>query len=76
MALGDYILNVLVAIDRVVNAALRGDPDETLSSVAYRNARDGSPWGFWRKVIDGLFFWQPEHCKTAYDHDRKRVLKN
>ena len=31
-----YALNLLIAIDQLVNAILRGDPDETLSSRAHR----------------------------------------
>jgi len=52
--------------------------DETMSSAAYRAGRDGKPFGFWRVVIDLLFFWQkqPEgvngHCHGAYLNERAR----
>lgn len=74
MAFGTYCLNILVALDRAVNAAQRGDPNETLSSVAYRKCRDGERFGFMRAVIDKLFWFDPEHCWNAYLNDRKRVL--
>ena len=53
----------------MVNALLRGDPDETLSSRAYRMHLKGQPyWGWLANVIDALFFWQraPRHCERAY----------
>jgi hypothetical protein len=74
-AVGGYLLNVLVALDRVANAILRGDPDETLSSVAYRVNRDKGWWRFTMPIINRLFWFQPAHCFVAYTNDRKRVLK-
>lgn len=70
----NYVLNILIAIDRVINAMLTGDPDETLSSVAYRKWRDKGPWGFMMHVVNGLFWFTPEHCRLAYIHDRDRRL--
>jgi hypothetical protein len=62
-------LNVVIAADQMVNALLRGDPDETLSSRAYRMHLKGHPyWGWLANAIDALFFWQraPRHCERAY----------
>jgi len=58
-------LMVLVSIDQLANAYRGGDPDETLSSVAAKNARH---WG-WHKV--GLFLeWiDPGHLKRYIEHD-------
>lgn len=64
-----WALNVVIAADQMVNALLRGDPDETLSSRAYRMHLKGQPyWGGLANVIDALFFWQraPRHCERAY----------
>lgn len=74
MKLTKYIINVLVALDRVVNSAIGGNPAETLSSVAYRKWRDREPWGFMMHVVNGLFWFTPEHCRLAYLHDRERKL--
>lgn len=75
MGIGKYLLNVAVAFDRMMNAAQRGDPNETLSSVAYRKNRDGEPFGFMMHVINALFWFQPDHCHKAYLADRARVLQ-
>lgn len=67
---GQYIKNVLIAIDQLFNAAIGGYCDESLSSRAWRWARDGvRDWP--RKLIDGLFFWQREHCKSSYESERE-----
>lgn len=67
---GQYIKNVLIAIDQLFNAFIGGYCDESLSSRCYRWARDGvRAWP--RRVVDGLFFWQREHCKSSYESERE-----
>ena len=67
---GQYIKNVLIAIDQLFNAAIGGYCDESLSSRCYRWARDGvRAWP--RKLVDGLFFWQRGHCKSSYESERE-----
>ena len=62
---------VLVAIDRFLNAMLGGSSDETLSSRAYRADRDGQyPGKLLRPVIDTIFFWQYRHCYSSYLYER------
>lgn len=58
-----YVINVLIAIDQLINAILLGDPDETLSS------RAGKAGGFWAKLIDTLLFWDKNHTKDAIEKD-------
>jgi len=56
---------VLIALDQLVNTILAGHADETLSARAYRLSRDrGRHWP--RRVIDALFFWEPDHCEKSY----------
>lgn len=71
--LGVWLVRILVALDRLVNAIIGGDPVETLSSVAYRKHRDGRRFGFLMYVINGLFF-NRNHCQDAFMADRNRVL--
>ena len=56
---------ILVAADQLMNALLGGFADETLSARCYR-CRHRQPYAFLKVVIDGLFFWQFEHCKQSY----------
>jgi hypothetical protein len=68
-----WFLNVLTAIDQLLNALIcNGEPDETMSSAAYRMHRDGRPTGFLKTIIDTLFFFDPDHCKTSYWAEKKR----
>jgi hypothetical protein len=68
-----YILNVLIGFDRFVNALIRGNPSETLSSVAFRKHRDKERFGFMFYVINTLF-GNPHHCEAAYTSDRNQKL--
>lgn len=68
-----YLLHLLIALDQLGTTALGGWPDETMSSYAYRLHLQGKPAGFMRRVIDRLFFWQPDHCRWAYESERQRA---
>lgn len=68
-----YFINLAVAIDQVGSALLGNWCDETLSSYAYRMEQQGKPWGFMRRVIDAIFFWQPLHCLMSYESERLRA---
>ena len=62
----EYLKNVAIGIDQLINAVLGGSSDETLSAYAYRK-KD------WRmKVVNSLFFWQEDHCKSSYEAEVKR----
>lgn len=64
-------LQVLVALDQFVNTLIGGWADETLSSRAHRRRLRGKGGVAW--LIDHIFFWQEEHCKTAYESELKRL---
>lgn len=69
-----YFLRLALAIDQLLNVAIcNGEPDETMSSAVYRMERDGRFWGFMRPVIDRLFWFQPNHCKKAYESELLRL---
>lgn len=49
---------------------LGGWPDETLNSHYGRWSKDGvRDWP--RRLGDGLFFWQCDHCKSSYESERE-----
>lgn len=62
---------ILVALDQLINTLIGGYADETLSSRAYRRRLRGKGGCAW--VIDHIFFWQDEHCKTAYESELERA---
>ena len=66
--------NVLVSIDQLFYVLVTlgyGNPDETLSSAAYRTEKDGKLLGkFFRPIIDWLFSWKEEnHCHDAFNRE-------
>ena len=76
----DYF-QVLVALDQLVNTLAGGYAggkglgrvnyaDETVSSRANRGKLKGRP-GLAR-IINGLFFWQVDHCREAYESELNR----
>lgn len=65
-------LQVLIAIDQLINTFLGGWADETLSSRSLRHKLDGSrSWPAW--IIDHIFFWQDHHCRTAWESELERA---
>lgn len=63
-----YLLNVLIALDQLVNALIGGYPDETLSASAYIGEQQGRLLPrFFRPAIDFLFRpFERNHCRNAY----------
>lgn len=65
-----YAKKVFIAVDQLINAVfLNGYPDETLSSRAWRWYRD-DVFYLPMLIIDAIFFWQEEHCKSSYESER------
>ena len=48
----------------------KGYADITLSARAYLWEQEGK-FKLLRKVIDIIFFWQKEHCKDAWETEKK-----
>jgi len=59
-------MQVLIAVDQLLNALLGGWADETLSAYAHRK----SDWR--REWINAIFFWQHDHCAASYWAERNR----
>lgn len=66
MKIKQYFINILISFDQFVNVLFLGQPDETISSRAWRCKDANSFWKFMRKLIDTLFFWQKDHCYYSY----------
>lgn len=62
---------VLVALDQLANALLGGWADETVSARAWRQ-RHKRRWAVTRRVIDAIFFFDPNHCRRAHDSEQLR----
>ena len=68
------LLQFLIALDQSLNTLvqIKGDgfgyADETLSARAWRLREQSSAW----RRIDLLFFWQSNHCESAYESELLR----
>lgn len=68
-----YWLNLLIALDQFVNALFGGNPDETISAFLHRSkGRRWYWWTLWAFVNYILFFWQDDHCLSAYESEVQR----
>jgi hypothetical protein len=71
------ILNLLIAIDQLIYVVITlgsGCPDETMSSAAWRLEQKGKIQGkIFRPLIDWLFWFDPDHCRTSYESEVKRA---
>lgn len=62
-----YLFNILIAIDRLVNSVIGGDPDETISHRAYDH------YPRLAKVINWLFR-NKKHCEEATDENTDGII--
>ena len=63
-------IQILIAFDQLINTLIyvKGDSwgyaDETMSSRAWRLRKDNIKI---YKIINGIFFWQKNHCLSSYE---------
>lgn len=71
--LRNYSNNVFIALSRLLNAILGGNPSLTLSARAGLNYRKGQ-WNLQRRLINRLFWLQQDHCELAirWDTDKNQ----
>ena len=69
--LRNYSNNVFIALSRLLNALLGGNPSLTLSARAGLNYRKGQ-WRQRRRLINTLFWLQQDHCEFAIQLDTDR----
>lgn len=66
--MGQYLRNVLVALDQLLNALAGGDPDETISSRVGKAAGRGERWGVALQSVIDWIFWRG-HCRDSEEPD-------
>lgn len=68
MMLKRYFKNILIGIDQLANAAIGGDPDETISSRAGKEVRAGKGGG-WKILCLVLNGFDRNHCCESIEED-------
>lgn len=76
-----YFVRIGDCLSQLVNVVFFWslNPNESVSGRAERLHKISTVWGCVRFVINGVFFWEPNHCFNAYiaDKDRaRRMLEN
>lgn len=72
MVLHSNSKGIAIAIDQLINALLWGYADETLSARVWRNRELNKGWARALAIINCIFFWQQNHCKSAYESELER----
>ena len=69
-----HLLQVLIALDQLVNALLGGWADETLSSRAWRVYRKGRFWGRVMCPLIDLIArpFERNHCRSSFEAERNQ----
>lgn len=62
----NYFHQLSIAVDQLLNTLLSGYADETLSARAYRMSPKKRRWYLMERIINNIFFWQENHCRSAY----------
>jgi hypothetical protein len=60
-----YLVNILISLDQLVNSILFGDPRETISSRSDKAMQEGKQWGC--ILCKFLALFQKDHCQKAVD---------
>jgi NADH:ubiquinone oxidoreductase subunit H len=69
MNIRKYIFQNLLALDQLANTLFFGGwADETMSARCYREKRKILMF-----IINLIFFFQPQHCKKAYESEILRL---
>lgn len=69
----EYVRNVAIGFDQLLNCIVFGWPDETLSArcgrLGYRY-----PYKAWKILIDAIFYYPqgPNHCVNAHLKEQRR----
>jgi hypothetical protein len=67
MTFRKYLWRIWSATSQWFNVVvLLGHPNESISGRCYRE-----PWPRAMALINKMFFWQVNHCKSAYNNDLK-----
>jgi len=68
-----FLWQLLIWLDQGVNVMTGGYADETLSARTWRNRMKSKGWARLHKIIDGIFFWEYEHCYESYVNEVDRI---
>lgn len=67
-----YVINLLIALDQMLNSLIGGYPDETISIHAARDRNKGARWGC--VMCKFLDLFQKDHCDKTIESKRASII--
>jgi hypothetical protein len=65
-----YLKQIFIGIDCLFNAVTGGYGCESFSARCYRLEAEGSYfWHIMRATVDGIFFFQKNHCRESWQYE-------
>lgn len=68
--IGMLLMLPWIALDCIASVCIGEGKRATLSAKAW-DCREHPWWGWTHRMIDAIFFLQPNHCRVQYDRERK-----
>lgn len=73
---GEILYHLISLISRIYNTLfLKGDMYQTASARTYAESFTSEKWKKRKKFINAIFFWQDDHCKSAWLAEVNRAIK-
>lgn len=68
--------SLLASLSRFGNAAFfAGSTHQTISARCWIEGQQSPKWARRRRLVDALFFFQPEHCRGAWEAEVSNASK-
>lgn len=64
-----YLSNLGTCTSQVCNTVIGGNPDVSLSARAFLSAQRSARAATIERLINGLFFFEPDHCRRSFERD-------
>lgn len=69
-----YFRHLNIALSQLWNSLWGGYPDETICARAWRGHVNGKKnWSLFVRTVNGIFFWQSNHCRGAFNAEVARA---
>lgn len=66
--------DLISILSRAINAFIfGGSTAQTLSARCFLEAPQSPAWERRRRIVNAIFFWQPDHCRWAWEQEVERA---
>jgi len=71
----EQIFRIAAWLSQGVNVILLGGSEDMTVSARCHVNQNQPKWSTTRKVLNAIFFWQEDHCKTSFAQDEKHAIE-